>query len=454
MVSVFRHTFVVMASLCALGLVPGPARGQSAAVPPENDPVLQALIEEALARNPDLHAAQSAISAAQTATERARALPDPMVSMTYTNDGWAPSLGSMPMTTLGFMVSQSLPYSGKRDLRASLAASQARQAEPALARARLALEGAVRRAYYGLLLARELQALTAEQRELLQQIEVVARARYAVGQGAQPDVLRVQTEVTRIEQRVIEQAAEAEVRLAEINRLLARPLDTPVETTARLTLLPLGAPADEMLDQARAVSPELRSAALAIETSTAAAAVARRDLKPDFSVQGGYMNRGGLDAMWLAGVGISWPFNKKARESAVAEAEIRAKGGSHVVESMGLQLAYKTRERFTRAKSLEKLVTLYDDGIIPQDQMTVEATLTSYQTGRVPFVSVLEAMTALYADRWARAGLVADHARLRASLREASLDGGPDVSQTSAPVAGGLSSGQTAGGMSGGMGGK
>ena len=452
MVSVFRRTLLVVACLCALVLVPGPARGQAIAAA-EDDPVLQALIEEALARSPDLHAAQSAISAAQTATERARALPDPMVSMTYTNDGWAPSLGSMPMTTLGFMVSQSLPYSGKRDLRASLAASQARQAEPALARARLALEGAVRRAYYGLLLARELQSLTAEQRELLQQIEVVARARYAVGQGAQPDVLRVQTEVTRIEQRVIEQAAEAEVRLAEINRLLARPLDTPLETTARLTLSPLSAPADELLDQARAVSPELRSAALAIETSTAAAAVARRDLKPDFSVQGGYMNRGGLDAMWLAGVGISWPFNKKARESAVAEAEIRAKGGSHVVESMGLQLAYKTRERFTRAKSLEKLVALYDGGIIPQDQMTVEATLTSYQTGKVPFVSVLEAMTALYADRWTRAGLLADHARLRASLREASLDGAAEMSPASAPTAGGSSAGQ-AGAMAGGMSGK
>jgi outer membrane protein TolC len=453
MVSVFRHTLVVIVSLGAMCLAPGPAHGQAAAVPVENDPVLQALIDEALARNPDLHAAQSAIAAAHTATERARVLPDPMVSMTFTNDGWAPSLGSMPMTTLGFMVSQSLPYSGKRDLRASLAASQARQAEPALARARLALEGAVRRAYYGLLLARELQALTAEQRELLQQVEVVARARYAVGQGAQPDVLRVQTEVTRIEQRVIEQAAEAEVRLAEINRLLARPLDTPLETTARLALSPLGARTDEMLDQARAVSPELRSAALAIETSTAAAAVARRDLKPDFSVQGGYMNRGGLDAMWLAGVGISWPFNKKARESAVAEAEIRAKGGSHVVESMGLQLAYKTRERFTRAKSLEKLVALYDGGIIPQDQMTVEATLTSYQTGKVPFVSVLEAMTALYADRWARAGLVADHARLRASLREASLDGGSEMSPASAPAAGTSSAG-LAGGMTSGMSGK
>jgi len=347
MVSVSRRLFVVF-SLAVISLAPGRAAGQPAPPQAGDDPVLQALIDEALTRNPDLHAAQSAIAAAETATERARALPDPMVSVTYTNDGWAPSLGSMPMTTLGFMVSQALPYSGKRDLRASLAASQARQFEPALARARLALEAAIRRAYYGLLLARELQALTVEQRELWQQIEVLARARYAVGQGAQPDVLRVQTEVTRIEQRAIEQAAEAEVRLAEINRLLARPLDTPIETTARLTLTPLPESVEEALAQARAISPELQGAALAIEIETAAAALARRDLKPDFSIQGGYMNRGGLDAMWLAGVGITWPFNKKARESAVAEAEIRAKGGGHLAESLGWQLAYKTRERFTR----------------------------------------------------------------------------------------------------------
>ena len=454
MVSVFRRTLIVLVSLGAICLAPRPAHGQTAAVPIEDDPVLEALVAEALAKNPDLHVAQSAISAAQTATARARTLPDPMVSVTYTNDGWAPSLGSMQMTNLGFMVSQALPYSGKRDLRAALATSQARQFEPPLSRARLAIEGEVRRAYYGLLLARELQALTDEQRGVWQQIEVVVRARYAVGQGAQPDVLRVQTEVTRIEQRAIEQAAEAEVRMAEINRFLARPLDTPVATTARLTLMPLAGSSQEAIDQARAISPELQGAALAIETDTAAAALARRDLKPDFSIQGGYMNRGGLDPMWLAGVGISWPRDKKSRESAVAEAEIRAKGGGYLAESLGLQLGYRTRERYTRAKALEKLVALFDGGIIPQDQMTVEASITNYQTGKVPFVSVFEAMTALYADRWTRAGFLADHARLRTSLREASLDGGPEMSTASASAAGTMSAGQAGGMAGGGMTGK
>lgn len=453
MEAVSHRTLVAAWMLCGMLAAGGVARAQAAPAPGQDDPILQALVAEALARSPEVHAARADFDAAQTRTVLAGARPDPMVSMTYTNDGWAPSLGSMPMTTLGFMVSQALPYSGKRELRAALATSQAREYEPPVARARLAIEAAVRRAYYGLLLARDLQSLTADQRILWQQIEVVARSRYAVGQGAQPDVLRMQTELTRVEQRSIELAAEAELRVAEINRLLARPLDTPVETSARLALTPIAGSAQDAIEMARTVSPELAGARLAIETSLAAAAAARRDLKPDFTIQAGYMNRGGLDAMWLAGVGVSWPFSRKARESAVAEAEIRSKGGHHIVEAIDLQLAYRTQERFTRARTAEKLVALYDGGIIPQDQMTVESAMANYQTGRVPFVSVLEAMTAFYSDRWTRAGLVADHARLIATLREASLDETPGMAVGAPPPAAGMSTG-TAGSMSGGMSGR
>ena len=64
--------------------------------------------------------------------------------------------------------------------------------------------------------------------------------------------------------------------------------------------------------------------------------------------------------------------------------------------------------------------------------MTVEAAIANYQSGRVPFVSVLEAMTSLYADRWTRESLVADHARLRASINEASLDASPEMTTVAA----------------------
>jgi outer membrane protein, heavy metal efflux system len=444
------HRPFVAAWVFGLTLVAHGVAGAQGGAPPDQggDPVLQALVAEALSHNPQLRVAQSAIDAARVRIDAARALPDPMVSATWTNDGWAPSVGSMPMTTLGFMASQSLPYSGKRRLRADLAASEARQAEPPLARETLAVEADVKRAYYGLLQARELQSLTVEQRALWTEIEVVVRSRYAVGQGAQQDVLRVQVEVTRIEQRAIEQAAEAELRVAELNRLLARSIDSPIETSARLVLRPLPGTLEDAVERARAINPELESVRRAVQTEQAALALARREFKPDFTIQGGYMNRGGLDPMWLAGVGINLPLNRKVRRAAVAGAEIRSKGGGHALDDITLRLRYRTQERFTRARTAEKIVDLYDQGIVPQDRMTVEAAVSNYQSGKVPFVSVLEAMTALYADRWTRVGLVADHARLQASLDEASLEATPDMTTATSPMAAVSGSGQ-AGGMNG-----
>jgi len=443
---------VAAAAVTLLLMAQWTAAGQDPRLQPGDDPVLLALIAEALARNPDVAAAQAAIKAAHARSGQASARPDPMVSMNYTNDGWAPSLGSMPMTTLGVMVSQDLPYRGKRQQRVDVAMSEARQTEPQLARARLSIEADVTRAYYGLLLARELAELTGEQRELWRDIESVARARYAVGQGAQQDVLRVQVEVTRIEQRAIEQASEAELRLAELNRLLARPIDARVDTSATLTLRPLTASLMEVIEQARSVSPELVAARLAVATEGSVLALARLDFKPDFSIQAGYMNRGGLAPMWLAGFGVSWPIDKAKRESAVAESQLRSERDSRVIDSIDLQLRFRTQQRYTRARTAEKIVNLYDQGIVPQDRMTVESALTSYQGGSVPFVSVLEAMTSLFADRWTRESLVADHARLLASLREASLEATPDMAAAgamgAAPRAG------APGAMTGGMGGR
>ena len=423
-----------------------------AAAPAPEDPVLTALVAEALERNPDLLAAQEGLSAARERAAQASALPDPMLSIGYTNDGWSPSLGKQEMTTLAVMASQDLPYPGKRGLKGDIASREAGQVEQQVARVRLRIAADVKRAYYGLLLARQLLGITREQRDLWREIEGVVRARYAVGQGAQQDVLRIQVEITRVEQSAAEQTAEAEIRLAELNRLLARPPDTPLDASASLTVGPLALPLTDTVERARQVSPELASARLAVERGRLATALAQKDYKPDFSVQAAYMNRGGLDPMWQAGVGITLPVQRKRRAAAVAEAGARTRTSERLNESVDLQLRYRTQERFTRLKSTEKIVDLYAKGIIPQDRMSVEAAIANYQSGRVPFIAVLESLQMLYADRGTLVRLEADHARLLASLEEASLEANADMSGAggAAPVALGSSgAGAMGGGMSG-----
>ncbi len=453
MLSVFRWKRTLTVAVGAWLLTAGAVAGQQPPTVPPDDPVLQMLIDEALARHPGIQAAHSAVAAAGTRAEQARAYPNPMVSTTFTNDGWAPSLGSMPMTTLGVMVSQELPYSGKRDLRAALATAEARQLEPSLTRVRLSIEASVKRAYYALLLARELQALTDEQRTVWKQVENVVRLRYAIGQGAQPDVLRTQTELARVEQRAIEQATEVRIRLAELNQLRSRPADTPIVTSSRLSLRSLEGSAEDAATRAIAISPELEVVRRSIDTDRAALDVARKAFKPDFSVQGGYMNRGGLDPMWVAGVGVSWPISKKARASAVAEAELRGRRDGHEQDALALRLAYQTQERFLRAQSAEQIIALYDRSVIVQDELTLQSTIANYQTDKVPFVSILEAVTTLYADRWARTTLLADHARIRVSIDEAALEQAAEMTGSAAGPAGSARRGGS-NGMGGGMSGR
>ncbi len=455
-----------MALLVGALVLSRPATAQTAApaaaprsVPqPSGDPLLDALVTEALEHNPDLGTLRESLVAAQARPDQARSLADPMLSVVYTNDGWSPSLGTQPMTTFAFMGSQELPFAGKRALRGDIAAREADQVALQLERARLRVVADLKRAYYGLVLGHQLLELVREQEQVWKEIEGVARARYAVGQGVQPDVLRVQVEVTRVQQLATEQQAETEIRVAELNRLLGRLATSPVETTARLALHPIEEGLDAAFERLRCVSPEIKGAAVGQERAGLLVALASKEFKPDFRVQAGYMNRGGLDPMWQAGVGVSLPLYRKRLSSGQAEAEALVQASARLAESVGLQLRFRTQQRLAQLEATQKISRLYDRGIIPQDRMSVDAALANYQTGKVPFIAVLEALTTLYNDRATQLGLLANHERIRASLEEASLEetssmapaaepamarGGGGLSLAGASADGGVGSGRS-----------
>ncbi len=411
----FRSVMALAVAAALFAAAPGPGEGSV------EDEVLEALIAEALEKNPEIRALQASVEAARKRPQVVSALPNPAIDLAYTNDGWSPSLGAQDMTTLALMGRQELPYPGKRRLRRDIAQTEARAVEQVLERAKLGLVARVRRAYAELRLARQLLELLGEEGQIWEEIEGVSRARYAVGQGAQQDVLRVQVEVTRVEQRREERSAEAEARLADLLALLARPAGTPIEALPPLELRPELRTLDAVLGEVQGASPELRASALGIDTAGLQVALARKARRPDFSLTAGVMNRGGLDPMWQAGVGLSLPLWRGKNDAAVAEASLLAVQAERVAEALRLALRGRTEARFVRLRSLERVAQLYERGIVPQDQMALESAVASYQAGKVPFVTVLESLNTLYADRTALARTLAAHERARAVLDEGSL---------------------------------
>jgi outer membrane protein TolC len=422
-------------SMIAILTMAMPAVGQPARIADTSDPVLESLVAEALHENPDARAAAEGVEAARFRIEPARTLPDPFLSLNYQNDGRQFSLGEKDMTFLGATFSQPLPWPGKLRLSGEIAEGEAKQIESGvLGRSRRSVEARARRAYYEWQLATALRNLVEERRTTWQQIEGVVRTRYSAGLSVQQDLLRAQVEILRLDEEAVVEAGKVAARLAELNRAVGRPQDAPVDKAKPLDLDAALPELSRLLEDVRAGHPEIAEAETVIQTGRLRVDLAKKDFYPDFIASAGPMYRGGLDPMWQVGLGISLPIYSGSRQGKrLHEAEANLRSGEARLASAGQELEFRTRERYETLKGTLRAAQIDRDGVIPVDQLSLESAIASYRAGKVPFVTVLDALNALYTDRFNLYNRFADAAKLRVEIDEADLQAGPAMAPSTAP---------------------
>ena len=427
-----RDPILAVAVLVVSALAVTPAR---AAAPPEEapsasslpaDPLLRSLIRESLGRRPELLQAQATVRAERERVPQAGALPDPSLTLGIQNDGFRGiQVGKMETSYYQAMITQPLPWPGKRGLRTEVASRQAGLAEARADRARLTVEADVRRAYLELLLVRDQLELLARQEALWEQSEGLARARYEVGSGPQSDLLRAQLQRTRLRQQRLQLEAAERTRLQALNRLRGRDPGEPIPTTVRLADLAEPAVpslAGAMAD-AEARSPELAEARISVEQAETRVALANRERYPDLAVSAGVMPRGAFEPMWTLSLSVGLPvWSGRKQSRAVAESEARRDADGQGAEAVRQVLRLRTEERLALLDAAEGTNRLYRGGLLVQSEGAAESTLSQYRVGRVPFASVLEALDGLVADRAAYLESQAQAQRLAIAQWELSLD--------------------------------
>ena len=404
------------------------ALGSSASA---QDAVLQNLLDDAAAANPEVAQARAAVEAESARIPQAGALPDPSLSLGIQNDGFRRiNIGTMDTSFFSIQLTQPLFWPGKRGLRGQVASLEKRRSEARLERAVLDLEGRVRRAYLGLLLVRAQVDLLAEQEQLWLQAEQTARARYEAGQVPQSDLLRAQLERARLQQRRWALEAEASTRLAEPNRLRVRPLDEPVQTSAHLAdtadpaVLAEAAAQQDALDR----SPEILLSTLGVEQAGRRLELARKEKLPDFAVTAAIMPRGGLEPMWQVGFSIGLPiFSGSKQNRAVDESAQRQVGEVQGAEALRQILRLRTHERLTTLVALNRTNQQYRSQVLVLSAAAARSTLSQYEVGRVPFASALEALSGYITDRVSYLGSIADAQLIAIAQKEVSLDPVPSL---------------------------
>lgn len=424
------------------GAVPAEA-AQAPALP--TDPLLARLIEESLAARPELAQALASARAERERVAQASALPDPMLQLGVQNDGFTSwEVGRMETSYFTVMASQTLPWPGKRGLRADVAALGASQADQVTARVRLSTEAEVRRAYLGLLLARDRLGLLDRLEAISQKSVALARARYEAGNGAQSDVLRAQLELNRTKQRRSRLQVDARNAVQALNRLRGHPLEEPIETPLHVAELPIPVLSEEAAATRDALdrSPELAAARVGLQQGERSVALARRSILPDLTVSAGVMPRGGdFPPMWLLSVAGPLPlFSGAKQDRAVAEGEARLAAGASGVQALEQLLRLRVHQRRTALEAALETLRLYRGGLLVQSEATAESTRGQYEVGKVTFASVLEANTGLIADQDGYLEVLALAQSLQIDALEVSLapasPGGAVMGNAAAPGAG------------------
>lgn len=353
---------------------------------------LAELIAEAVAGHPEIAAARQRYDAARQRPIQERSLPDPMMSAGYSANGapWpGAGLGTEPTSNIGFMVSQELPYPGKRDLRASIASREADAELQQVEAARRSITARVKQAYYRLAYAYAAADVLTRNRDLLDTLLKVSENRYAVGHAAQQDVIKAQTQLSILELQLERVRQERATREGELNALLARPTMSAVGRPEDLQLTAFDLSLDALVAGAIDHAPMLRRDQIMVDRSQLAVEAARRDFKPDFGLSAGYYYMGDMPAMYEFRFDVTIPLQRARRAAAVAEQLNTAQQAKSTYDSSRLALQGRLHEDYQMASSSVRLARLYQQTVLPQARLALESSTAAYRTGSVDFLSVL-----------------------------------------------------------------
>jgi len=360
-----------------------------------NQLVLPELIQEVLARNPELVAVRKQWEAATNRITPARSLDDPTLSVQLWNIP-QPFKATQADNTI-FGLSQNLPFPGKLALKGDVASRSADMTEQVVRAKERELVARLKQAYYDLFLAQKAVQIHHEQVELLRQFVEIANAKFRAGKGSQADVLKAQVELSMLFQHlpVLEQSRETAA--AMLNTLLDRDPASLLGMAQEPSQLPLEKHTDDLHRLALNDRPELKAAELAVQRNEQSHALAQRQYYPDFNVAfqrfQNYQTNDGFGAY----VAMSIPFafwtkpkyDAGVQEAAAAIAVARAQ--QHTLENL---TRFQINDLLAKLRATDQVATLYRTTILPQGEQSLEAARVGYRTGKAGLLDLIDAQRA------------------------------------------------------------
>ncbi len=362
--------------------------------------------------HPKLRQALAAVEAARGKAVQARLYPNPMLA------AGSPQIAGADSQWNGF-ASQDIVTAGKLRLSQQAALREVQKQEYDLIRARFDVLRDVRGSFYTLLVAQRRVEIYRLLLEIAQRSYDLGQKLEQAGEGTKADVLFWSIERDRAEVRLLNSTVFVETGRRELAAAIGLPRAdvgaVQADLFAKLPTFDLKTLQEAIVQRnalPQAASADIARAQWALERAVV-------EPIPNVNVMGGYQRQVDFPAQnqGLLQVMVEVPlFDRNQGTIRSARADIATSRAN--LRNIELDLATQTAATIANYRTAQRLVSWYEEFIIPKARETVQLTQKLYGQGEITFLSLLQAQRTLteielafvdaQADRWTAAVAVAD----------------------------------------------
>lgn len=348
---------------------------------------IEQVLKLARSRRAEVVAARERARAASERPAIVAALEEPVVSA---------SVDHLPFMLNGADVSlsveQRFPLSKVRGNLRRAAEAEATRLRSDTGRVGLDVEWEAANSFLMLYERRQTANILIEQLGLAHELVGATTARYASGNGLQADVLRAELEVARLEAAQLSLKSEIRGAEAMLNASLARDTRAPIPELASAAITTQPPEFVSARDAALGSRPEVASGRAEIAKAEADVAVMNSMYSPMAMLRTGPSYTMSDGPGWMLMVGVSVPIWRDRLSSGVREAEAMLGMSRADLSAMKRMIEGEVANSRYQLLSVRDRYLALRDQLRPRAKRMIETALTSYSTGTLPLVSVIEAV--------------------------------------------------------------
>jgi cobalt-zinc-cadmium efflux system outer membrane protein len=403
---------------------------------------VQNLIAYAYQNNPSIREVREAWRETVEQYRITTGYPDPELRFTYFPEPIETRLGPQDWVA---SLNQRIPFPGKLTQAGKVVETEARVAHIKLDRTVKGVMASVRRSFHELLYIRTAKKVVTQNLRLLVHLRKLGETAYARDRAALMDMVKAQSQLGQIHyDRILLEELELTEK-TRLNGILNRAPDARIGKLVDEGFQPVVFSLKGLYKLAEANQEDLRIARALVEHADARAELARFENLPDFKVGVSYSAIGhpdvpvrpedsGRDGFGFQ-VGMTIPlwFDKNRGRVARAEAGVRKAKAAEEVSIADIRT--RVHDLFFRLNNAQRLISLYQNDLLPQAENAMGIAETWYREGQASFSDFVETQAVYYNFQLSLARASADYGKVLAALEQLAgqaITKGPSVSEGNA----------------------